>query len=352
MLVVAEVVAHLDLEPGLQDLLHEAGQQPALAGQLDPAGPGSFDQRLSEVPQQLRVRLCLPRRRRRATCRKNLLKVSSDRHDRDPVPVRRLRRGPSGHGAYTSFRTVPSNLHGDVVTSATPGATQYDGAVRDADEYGNSKTGPAGRYSWLGAKQRSAEALGSTVVMGVRLFSPVTGRFLSWDPVPGGNATTYAYPTDPVNMLDLDGRVGVGDGSGKTSCTGSCLRRVKDDLAQQAREESKKAKLAKALSIGAHVLGYMFFCTPCGIASVLMSAVSTTLLKMTGQRDASMGQLFATAFSAALLAPSVKYKIGDLVKGFSRVGKFVNGLPLGIHFNAASWAISVPKCGTTPWCGS
>jgi hypothetical protein len=43
--------------------------------------------------------------------------------------------------------------------------------------------------------------------MGVRLFSPVTGRFLSPDPVYGGNANSYEYCTgDPVNCTDLDGR--------------------------------------------------------------------------------------------------------------------------------------------------
>jgi len=42
--------------------------------------------------------------------------------------------------------------------------------------------------------------------MGARQYSPLLGRFLEVDPVPGGNANDYAYPTDPVNMSDLDGR--------------------------------------------------------------------------------------------------------------------------------------------------
>ena len=43
--------------------------------------------------------------------------------------------------------------------------------------------------------------------MGVRLYNPESGRFLSTDPVYGGNANTYTYPLDPVNMYDLDGRM-------------------------------------------------------------------------------------------------------------------------------------------------
>jgi hypothetical protein len=44
-------------------------------------------------------------------------------------------------------------------------------------------------------------------VMGVRLYDPTTGRFLSTDPVSGGNANAYEYcDADPVNAFDLDGR--------------------------------------------------------------------------------------------------------------------------------------------------
>ncbi len=43
--------------------------------------------------------------------------------------------------------------------------------------------------------------------MGVRLYTPATGRFLSVDPVHGGNAGAYEYVhADPLSRFDLDGK--------------------------------------------------------------------------------------------------------------------------------------------------
>lgn len=43
--------------------------------------------------------------------------------------------------------------------------------------------------------------------MGVRLYNPATGRFLSVDPVYGGSCNAYEYTcADSINASDLDGR--------------------------------------------------------------------------------------------------------------------------------------------------
>ncbi len=102
--------------------------------------------------------------------------------------------------------------HGDVVATAADdpnaaGTLSYS----ESTEYGAPRD-PAGGYSsygWLGGKQRSSNDLAGLLLMGVRLYNPDTGRFLSVDPVPGGNANPYTYPNDPINAYDLNGQCGL-----------------------------------------------------------------------------------------------------------------------------------------------
>ncbi|GAA3380740.1 hypothetical protein GCM10020367_69230 [Streptomyces sannanensis] len=117
----------------------------------------------------------------------------------------------SGDLAATTSKTGDTvlqltTIHGDVTLQLPLDASKSPVAL-DSDEYGNPRNGQAPtRYNWLGAKQRSAETLTSLTLMGVRLYNPVTGRFLSIDPVHGGGDNRYGYPGDPVNQFDLDGR--------------------------------------------------------------------------------------------------------------------------------------------------
>ncbi|MFH9943384.1 DNRLRE domain-containing protein [Streptomyces murinus] len=102
-----------------------------------------------------------------------------------------------------------SNLHGDAAL-LLPADSSVAPTVLDYDEYGNPRAGQdAVRYGWLGGKQRSSETPTGVTLMGVRLYNPTTGRFLSVDPVPGGSANAYEYCNgDPINQYDLDGRYG------------------------------------------------------------------------------------------------------------------------------------------------
>ncbi|UYQ64487.1 DNRLRE domain-containing protein [Streptomyces peucetius] len=100
-----------------------------------------------------------------------------------------------------------TNIHGDVALQLPLDTTKAPTAL-DSDEYGIPRTSQAAaRYNWLGAKQRSTETLTGLTLMGVRLYNPTTGRFLSMDPLYGGSANAYEYANaDPLNRYDLDGR--------------------------------------------------------------------------------------------------------------------------------------------------
>lgn len=121
--------------------------------------------------------------------------------------------GLDGKLAATTTKTggtvlLLADLHGDI-TLALPSDIAQAPTVLDADEYGNPRAGQvASRYGWLGDEQRSGETLTGLSLMGARLYNPATGRFLQTDPVTGGSCNAYDYVCgDPVNMVDLDGRM-------------------------------------------------------------------------------------------------------------------------------------------------
>ena len=102
-----------------------------------------------------------------------------------------------------------NDLRGNTVTRINIDTASTDSWV-SFDEYGNRDSASTGKlvtYDAYGQYERATTSQG-LILMGARLYNPVTNQFTSPDPVTGGNETTYTYPNDPINKNDFTGMLG------------------------------------------------------------------------------------------------------------------------------------------------
>ncbi|MFF0573080.1 RHS repeat-associated core domain-containing protein [Streptosporangium saharense] len=142
------------------------------------------------------------------------------------------------------------------------------------------------RYGWLGKHQRSSDATGGIILMGARLYNPVTGRFLQVDPVIGGSSNAYEYATqDPINNFDLDGRKKKPKKAATNSNSPNTSTRFCDKYywgtncygyltPKDAQSVLRKYKDARDVSIGCGMIGAVALLTFVGAAVVVGCGVS------------------------------------------------------------------------------
>jgi RHS repeat-associated protein len=116
------------------------------------------------------------------------------------------------------------NLHGDLVAGMSDSGTglAYTSEYDESGKPRNPADAGTRRYGWVGAAQRAADTPGGLTLMGARLYAPGSGRFLSVDPVDGGNANPYEYCRgSSPNCSDIDGNMSLSIsswGGGSISC--------------------------------------------------------------------------------------------------------------------------------------
>lgn len=101
-----------------------------------------------------------------------------------------------------------TDLHGDVIATVLPSSDSAPAATYTYTEFGSVETTSSGApgYGYLGGLQRSSQALGGEILMGVRGYSTSLGRFDSTDPLAGGSANAYDYGNqNPLTQYDTSG---------------------------------------------------------------------------------------------------------------------------------------------------
>ena len=123
-----------------------------------------------------------------------------------PVGAVATYHGPPTAGSVVTFPYF--NGHGDSTATADSTGART-GLVKSYDPFGNQDVASYTNgtdEAWTGAWHKKTDISANLVHMGAWPYDPTRGRFLSVDPIDGGNPNNYEYASqDPVDGYDLTG---------------------------------------------------------------------------------------------------------------------------------------------------
>ena len=233
--------------------------------------------------------------------------------------------GTTGTATATSATVQIVNPHGDVYATIPDTASVTAAAVsggQDLDEYGNTLTGTPQTYGWVGGKNRITDVATGLIQMGIRLYNPATGNFLSVDPVYGGNTTPYGYPIEPIGHSDLSGLFH--DGYGRGHCDSACQvslaravlqsRRAFARAQRQARRHAGQVRFARThqADVGAWIVANRGLIATVMADGICLSAVleafcpvfQVAALAIRAQQSAANGENAGEVFVDAVVTGS------------------------------------------------